>query len=343
MKTIAMLSEEFRRFAADCTGTSPLYEVLANHLAEEKEILSFCQHIDRNQPAPNILFGAVHYLLLNGPKHQLADFYPSISENPEDRKQAFPAFADFCRQYEEDLIPLMRHKLVQTNEIRRCAYLYPVFCLIYEKVRRPVSIIEVGTSAGLQLLWDLYGYQYGTDKIYGNDHADIVLPSIYKGKKPPLHQQSPPVARKIGIDLHPNDMREKEDYLWLQALIWPEHAKRRQRLKSVAAVFKKHPVELVKGNAIDLLPKLVETLEDKGPVCIFHTHVANQLTTDDKQALLQQVEQLGAGREIFHIYNNIWDRQLHLDYIYQDVRKPYTIGKTDDHGRWFEWRLPDGL
>src|SRR5699024_10654501 len=192
-----MLANEFRIFSEDCIESSPLYQHLAESIAENEELLLFSQHVQQTQPAPNVLLGAVHYLLLQGAKHPLSTFYPSLSRFPKNNLDAFPYFIDFYRQYKQDLIPLMQKKLVQTNEIGRCAYLYPVFCLISEKVARPLVMIELGTSAGLQLLWDQYSYNYGTNDVYGNPSSDIQLTSVYRGKKPPIHPISPPVAHKV--------------------------------------------------------------------------------------------------------------------------------------------------
>jgi hypothetical protein len=107
-----------------------------------------------------LFFGAVHYLLLKGADHPLKDFYPSIVSNPKSYEDSFEYFKDFCLTHRNEIESILKTKLVQTNEIRRCAYLYPIFCTIYEKVKKPLALIEIGTSAGLQLLWDKYSYSY---------------------------------------------------------------------------------------------------------------------------------------------------------------------------------------
>ncbi|MFY4775725.1 DUF2332 family protein [Metabacillus sp. RGM 3146] len=58
---------------------------------------------------------------------------------------------------------------------------------------------------------------------------------------------------------------------------------------------------------------LVENMPQKSAVCIFHTHVANQMPDGVKERLLNTVRILGEKREIYHLYNNIQDRNLHLD------------------------------
>jgi hypothetical protein len=45
---------------------------------------------------------------------------------------------------------------VQQNEVRRCTLLLPAFALAAGTVRSPLALVEVGASAGLNLLFDRY-------------------------------------------------------------------------------------------------------------------------------------------------------------------------------------------
>ncbi|WP_337970521.1 DUF2332 family protein, partial [Virgibacillus salexigens] len=92
---------------------------------------------------------------------------------------------------------------MQTNEVRRCAYLYPIFCGIYKQTNKPLSLIEIGTSAGLQLLVEQYSYSYGDGIIYGNPGAALHITSrVRKGKKPPHLAIRPSIVSRVGVDLH---------------------------------------------------------------------------------------------------------------------------------------------
>ncbi|WP_143521284.1 DUF2332 family protein, partial [Pseudomonas sp. 2995-1] len=93
------------------------------------------------------------------------------------------------------------------------------------------------------------------------------------------------------------------DFLWLKSLIWPEHKDRRALFEKAANCFVKNPVELVEGDGVDLLKDVVETLPKDTVICIFHTHVANQMTEATKIDLLKKVEEIGKQRDVFHLYN----------------------------------------
>ncbi|WP_067730822.1 DUF2332 domain-containing protein [Oceanobacillus damuensis] len=334
------LSKVFRHFGeVECKDSSPLYEHLSLKIADDDWLLGLSSHARQAQPVPNLLYGAVHYLLLKGKSHPLQQFYPSITREAETPEGSFPQFKHFCKAYETEIISILKTKNVQTNEVRRCAYLFPVFCCIFRKTNTPLSLIEIGTSAGLQLLWDRFSYSYGDGKTYGSKDAPLHLQTLVKNGKLTHLDAVPTVEERIGIDLDICDLRNKEDYLWLRALIWPEHRDRVTNFEQAVKEYKKNPPKLMEGDGVKLLPSLAEQIPEKSALCIFHTHVANQMTKEVKEELLEEINKIGRNRNVFHIYNNIWDGKLHLDYYMDGTFHENTIGETDGHGRWFEWNL----
>ncbi|WP_242234920.1 DUF2332 domain-containing protein [Bacillus cereus group sp. BfR-BA-01316] len=332
----------FRGFSVnECKGSSPLYEYLSIKISEDEEVLTLASYAQPGQPVPNLLLGAVHYLLLKGKEHSLKKYYQSLVENADiNFENAFYQFKDFCHVYREEIISLLQTKLVQTNEVRRCAYLYPSFCYIFNKVNKPLALIEIGTSAGLQLFWDQYRYSYGTEEVYGNRQSNVHLQSEIKGeKKPSFLKQSPPVVERIGIDLHVNDLNDEEDYLWLRALIWPEHKERLEKFDQAAALVKEKSVRLIEGDGVVLFPAIADQISEDAVICIFHTHVANQIPENVKHTLEKQIKEIGAKRDVFHLYNNMWDRDLHIDYYIHGNEYCETFWVTEGHGRWFSWRI----
>ncbi|MBA2876321.1 DUF2332 domain-containing protein [Thermaerobacillus caldiproteolyticus] len=336
-----IVSNRFKSFAVrECKGVSDLYEHLALNVAEDDELLEIASYARPGQSVPNLLFGAVQYLLLKGKEHELREYYGSIVKNPKDFKQSFPYFRDFCLLYRKEIISVLKNKFVQTNEVRRCAYLYPSFCFIYHLVKQPLSLIEIGTSAGLQLIWDQYCYSYGSHEKYGNINSTVHITSEIKGEcRPFLLPQSPPVVSRVGIDLHINHLSNREDYLWLQALIWPEHRERMELFEQAAHCLKKQPIHLIEGDGIELLPEIARQIPENTSICIFHTHVANQIPNDAKYMLVEHIKELGKTRDVFHLYNNMWDFKLHLDYFIDGREYNEIVAETDGHARWFRWEL----
>lgn len=334
-------SIKFRNFAnTECKGSSGLYEFLSLQIADDDELLELASHARSGQPSSNLLFGAVHYLLLKGKNHQLQDFYQSMTKNPRKVEESFLPFKEFCSQYSNEIIPLLQEKLVQTNEVRRCSYLFPAFQSIYHIVKKPLALIEIGSSAGLQLLWDQYSYSYGTGAVFGNRESNLHIKAEIKGDNTPTLQDFiPPVSERIGIDLHPIDLTDDENVLWLKALIWPEHHERHELFEKAAEIVKANEIRLIKGNGVEMLDELSREVSSEYAICVFHTHVANQMPTEVRNRLLDKVTQIGSEREIFHLYNNIQDRDLHLDYYLDGKEYKHVVAQTEGHGKWFTWEL----
>jgi len=343
----AQLSNRFIGFALECATTSELYASLARFIASDPELLAIASCSKAGQPAPNLFLGAVHYLLLQKPKSSLSSYYASLAGNPKTIDSAlYPLFKSFCLDNRESIVGLLRTKLVQTNEAGRCAYLYPCFCLIYDTVQKPLALIEIGTSAGLQLLWDQYSYSYShaSRELYGNRQSAVHLQAEVRGSGEPfLKHAPPPVAARIGIDLHPNRQNDAEHYDWLQALIWPEHNERRELFEKAAACVREQSLQLIEADAVTCLPIIAESIPEDAALCIFHTHVANQFTPQAKQQLLDQISELGFKRDVFHLYNNICDKRLHLDYFISGEAHHMVMAETEGHGRWLEWLAKDRL
>lgn len=337
----SVISNRFKTFAdMECKGVSALYGQLARDVARDAELLDMCTNAREGQPIPNLFLGAVHYLLLQGYEHELKHFYGSMVSFPKEAKDSFPYFKDFCLRNKDSIISILKSKVVQTNEVRRCGYLYPCFCLIYEKVKKPLALIEIGTSAGLQLLWDTYSYSYGTGRTFGNQNSNVHIKATVKGNVSPfLLADSPPVIYRTGLDLHINDLGDPDDYLWLKALIWPNHLERRELFDEAAKEVTQHSPDLVEGDGVSLLPDIASRIPEEAAVCVFHTHVANQLPQEVKTTLLENIQMIGQKRDIFHLYNNMQDRNLHLDYYRDGGEYTNTVGETDGHGSWFSWNL----
>jgi hypothetical protein len=340
-----VLSQKFTTFAEnECKGTSELYEFLALEIAKDDELLELCTNARNGQPVPNLLFGAVHYLLLKGFEHKLKEFYPSIVVEARPPNNSFEYFKEFCLININEIIDLLKTKLVQTNEVRRCAYLYPVFDFIYKKSKKPLALIEIGTSAGLQLLWDKYSYSYNANEVVGNKGSRLHITSELKGDiRPFLPSTPPPVSTRVGIDINTVDLTDEDENLWLKSLIWTEHNERLMMFERAASYITECPVQLVEGDGVTLLRGVVDRVSNDSAVCIFHTHVANQMPLETRKLLLSIVESIGKDRDVFHIYNNIQDRDLHLDFYLNGVEHKQTIAETEGHGKWFKWLLQNEL
>lgn len=157
------LSQIFERSAnEEFHNSSPLYEHLSLAIAKDPEMLSLAAHCRKGERAPNLFFAAVHLLFLKGTRHPLSLYYQGLSGSSLGTDDPYPTFRSFCLEYDEEIRSLISARMVQTNEVSRCACLVPAFVLVSRGAKgRPLHLVEIGASAGLNLLWDRYAYDYG--------------------------------------------------------------------------------------------------------------------------------------------------------------------------------------
>ena len=337
------LAQRFAWFAKhDCQHASPLYEHFSLQIAHDPELLALASYARPGQPVPNLLFGAVQFLLLQGVQHPLAAFYFSIPASSSKQADPYPLFRSFCFEHWEEIQRLMATHLVQTNEVRRCACLLPAFELVARRTqRRPLALVEIGTSAGLNLLWDQYGYDYGEGQRCGDEHASVQLHCSLRGaKRPALPAAFPPVASRIGIDLNPIDVHDPAATLWLRALIWPEHDKRVQLLTNALAVAQQHTPTILAGDALALLPDVMATIPAETTLCLYHTFVINQFSPTAREQLAALFAHEATKRDLY-VISIAWqvDEILTLCLIsYEDgIKTEKALARCSGHARWMEW------
>src|SRR5437868_3700900 len=84
----------WRRFAAEAAHLgSPLYENLSLAIDDDPVLRALAARARPGQPHANLLFAAVHFLLLQGSQHRLRDFYATLGGTA--KGDPFAAFRDF--------------------------------------------------------------------------------------------------------------------------------------------------------------------------------------------------------------------------------------------------------
>ena len=341
------LSERFEHFAeVECRDSSPLYEHLARFIAKDHELLTLAAHCLEGQPPPNLFFGAVHLLLLQGAVTPLSSFYLDISCASSDPASAYPYFKDFCQSHKKEIIQIISSRLVQTNEVRRCSYLFPAFSWIADASHSPLSLIEIGTSAGLNLLWDKYAYNYhhGNDTLnYGDTDSAVQITSrLADNIIPPFPSVMPTVSHRVGLDLNIIDLRKEPEALWLRALIWPEHKERFRLLDAASTTLKDAVPKLLSGDAVELLPEVLKSSPSDSATIVFHTHVMNQLSEEVRDRLEAILSAESVTRKVFRLGNDLGGgsgKKFALKLMtYQNEKKTEThLADCDGHGTWVEW------
>jgi len=240
------LAGQYREFAeVQAAPVSPRYAELTRAIAADDAILDFLLTLPVGKQQPNLLLGALRYLH-GGVAADAAQLHTWVVQD-----------ADRLRT-------TMLARSTQTNEPARCAAVLPLLAAI----RGPVALIEVGSSAGLCLYPDQYGYRY--DGVPVGSPSSVQLTCTTSGEGP-VPQRLPDVVHRGGIDLHPLDPGDADDLAWLQALIWPGDHDRGRRLTAAAAIAAREPATVLTGDLVELLPEAVAAAPPNCTTVVFHS------------------------------------------------------------------------
>jgi len=329
-------SHEFR-------GASPLYEIFAMGMSTDAELLSLASGAI-SKPIPMIFLAVVHFLLLDGAEHPIAEYYPDIHPEPHPPEAGiYPFFRDFCFQHQAEIKKLVTTYHVQTNEVRRCACFLPAFGIAAKQAQGiPLALVEIGASAGLNLLWDRYGYDYRNGIVYGNRTSPVQLTCTVRGEmRPPLPDTLPQIISRIGIDLNPIDVRDSSAVKWLKSFIWPEQTARFELLHRAIEIARNTPPELRKGDALDILPGVIDALPPDSYPCLFHSFVSNQMSPEERSHLANIIDNYGPKRNLCSISIDLSDKYKYprLDMLsYNNGMKGHRhLANCSGHSRWLEW------
>lgn len=353
-KRLDKFSERLKQFArVELHGYSPFYEKLTLRMSEDREMLELASHIRDGQP-PQLLHAAVHFLLLNGEQHELRAFYPNLAEQVREG-DPYPAFRSFCLARAKAIREIISTRRVQTNVVERCACLLPAFSLISFRTNfKPLSTVEIGSSAGLNLLWDKYSYVYGDTDLYGDPLSQVRVQSRFTGDVlPKIRRILPEVFYRVGLEINPVDISDADATRWLRALVWPEHKARFERLTHAITIARAHPPTVLHGDALDLLPEALSNAPENTALCVFHTHTIYQFSTEARERLDAFLGDYGKQRNLYWLsmeYRQHGDQRLSDDdgtlpaptleliSFENGVRRQELLATCHPHAAWIEWR-----
>ena len=293
--------------------SSPLYAALTAQAAWDLDqggpISAVLAAAPERQRIPNLFFASVQRVLFDHPDAPLAEYYGSLGGHREPDLQLAGEFESFVLEHRERIEQLLATRETQTNEVLRAAQIRPALGWARACTRRPLALIEVGTSAGLLLHADRYEYSYefadGSRLRGGSGSADGVptLSCRVAGRATaktlgPFVTGDLPVASRVGLDLNPLDPADPEARAWLRALVWPEHAERRERLDAALAHAARRPVRLRKGDALRILPDAVEGVPANAIPCVFTSSSLPHWSAEGRAGFVDLVRQLGARRDL---------------------------------------------
>jgi hypothetical protein len=295
--TVSEMTALFAEFARTASPRAPLYHRLATGIAADPELAGLLLSAPPMQRQPVLLFACVHDLLLAGRSDDgLARFYPDLVAEPDDG-DPMPAFRAFTATHGDALAELLVTRSTQTNEIGRCALLLPAFGIVAADVG-PLAHIDVGASAGLNLLLDHYHYTYEPGGALGGP-STVALRCATRGRVR-LPAALPSIVERVGLDRSPVDVDDDEATRWLTACTWPDQTDRIERLQAAIAIARSIGVVVRPGDAVADAAALV--LSATAHPVITTTWVLNYLSATERQGFVDALDACGRRRDVSWVF-----------------------------------------
>lgn len=249
---IARLQEQFAWFAGDAMRDDPLYQALCAAAARHADWAALLAEAPVTQRWPMLWMAALQDRVLAlaeaGERPALADYYASVGPARAPDAALEGHAGEFIARHRDALARLIATRTTQTNEIGRCAVIWPLLQrLVQAAGRRRVALLDVGCSAGLNLGVDRWRYRYiddasgatvATSPSDRDPRAPEIACRLLAGTSADAVTSAalPEIVLRAGIDLQPVDVHDPAAVRWLRACLWPHDGERRARFDAAVAV-----------------------------------------------------------------------------------------------------------
>jgi hypothetical protein len=291
VSTVDALTRELRTQAAFVKDREPVYERLLTLIEDairgefgaQLTTLWAARTFTSPYERPLLLLAALRYdALCEGEDHPLSG---ALSGVPVRVDAVTPdALAAALSPTRTRLRRALRDRAVQTNETTRAvAWLWPAHLLSSAGERRSIALVDLGTSAGLNLVADdLPGLWV--------DEREVPIPI----------EPRPPIALRLGLDVAPLDVRRRDDAMWLRACVWPSDQPRLERLEraieAFAAVGTRPDAPVLEVCALADAPARLSSLPDSLFVLCVQTIVRDYLTPAERDKYDAGMKEFLLGR-----------------------------------------------
>lgn len=291
--------KQFADFARQTSKGTPLYSRIAAGVADDPDLAALLTIAPEQQRLPVLLLACVHSLVLDEPDSELATFYPNLAGRSVVVGDPVPAFRAFCVSHRDQLGHLLSTRHTQTNEIGRTALFLPCFGELEREVG-PLAHVDVGASAGLNLLLPHYDFAYEPGGVVA---AGSVVRLTCGTRGPvPVPERHPPVDAAVGIDPSPIDVRDPDQARWLEACVWPDQVERFERLSAAIGLARDLGVDVRRGDAVGDIARVVSEQAGHGHPVVTTSWVMNYLTGDERRAFVAELDRIGSATYVSLVY-----------------------------------------
>ncbi|WP_395394580.1 DUF2332 domain-containing protein [Novosphingobium sp. BL-8A] len=280
--------------------------------------------------------GGIHALYQSGAEPSLAPIY--AGESADDTA----IVGDVAQRRSEDLMPWLDGP-PQTNEAGRSSnFIAAMLWLAGQGLPGRFECLEIGASAGINLMSDRYRYDLGGVKV-GPEHAVMTFAPKWRGAPPPAAALS--FASLKGCDVAPVDLADPAQAGRLRAYIWPEHTERFARLDAAIAAAEESAPDLVKMNAADFVEQQLALPQESGVTrVLMHSIVMQYVPEDQRERIVRAMETAGAKASpdkplawiAVEADRTLLGHGVKVRY-WPGGEEWHLLARSHAHGAWIEW------
>lgn len=229
----------------------------------------------------------------------------------------------------------------KTNEVTRAGAIMAALLVVAERFAMPMELLELGSSAGLNL--NLHRYAYDLGGVHAGDVVSRVrIAPEWRGPPPP--DAPVRIAGAAGVDLEPLDLSDEATVERLLAYVWADRHDRMERLAQAVAIWRTHRPDLVAGDAADWLEERLQRPQPAETArVVFHSIVLQYVPPAGRQRIAAALEQAGARatdqRPLAHVSFE-WDDARSVVQLALRVwpgGEARLIGRCHAHAEWIDW------
>ncbi len=230
--------------------------------------------------------GGIHALHLAGTAPALAPIYRG--EEAED----LAVIGGVMAAHEAALLPWLGGP-PQTNEAGRSAnFIAAMLWLAEQGLPARLACLEIGSSAGINLMLDRYRYDLGGVVVWPDDAVMDFAPE-WHGARPPSRDIA--IVSAKGCDVAPVDLSDPVQALRLKAYIWPEHTVRFERMDAAVRAASARKPDLVEATAADFVEAELAKPQEPGTTrMLMHSIVWQYVPADQQARVTAAMEAAGA-------------------------------------------------
>jgi len=280
--------------------------------------------------------GAIHALHISGREPMLNAIYDGS------RADDAAIIREVLARGSDDLLPWLDGP-PQTNEAgRSSSFIAALHWLAAQGLTARFECLEIGSSAGINLMIDRYRYDLG-GVVSGPQAPVMAFAPEWRGSPPPNVPFG--FAGIKGCDVAPVDLADPVQAERLRAYIWPEHTVRFARMDAAIAAATDRRPDLVRMGAADFLERELARPQAPGTTrVLMHSIVWQYIPAQEQDRIRGLMDAAGARADA--------DRALAWVALEADRTKlghtlrvmhwpgegeEWLLARAHAHGAWIEW------